>query len=300
MVKILPTISNSFPLPRYILSSSIGHQTAAVAWIRYKKDPSHLNVICYMLLNSTSNFLTYHILHALAAVIDQCDYHQLTQIEQTLLSYSPPSQTARSNMKIKLLKIIQPQVDFSISDIVQDSYWWRDVESKFFNSLSGISQYPLCSLQLFQRFDDFRNQLGQKTQVLFVYHGSTSHSLQAIAKNGFLKPEMLDSMANPVPTLDPGYFGRGIYHGFAADYAIHYAEYYKKSDQILLSMVLPGRSYTVKKGGEKYGKACEPGFDSHVSPESKEIVLFQSEQILPLFIIRFKRIPNAAIAEEPQ
>jgi len=67
---------------------------------------------------------------------------------------------------------------------------------------------------------------------------------------------------------------------------------------LILSMVLPGRSYIVKKGGEKYGQAREPGFDSHISPESKEIVLFESRQILPLFIIRFKRVPNADIVEE--
>jgi hypothetical protein len=66
----------------------------------------------------------------------------------------------------------------------------------------------------------------------------------------------------------------------------------------MLSMVLPGRSYTVKKGHEKYGKACEAGFNSHISPESKEIVLFKSAQILPLFIIRFERAPTEDMREE--
>jgi hypothetical protein len=37
----------------------------------------------FKLLNSSSNFLTYHILHALTAVKSQCDYEQLCQIEQT-------------------------------------------------------------------------------------------------------------------------------------------------------------------------------------------------------------------------
>ncbi|CAF2647703.1 unnamed protein product [Rotaria sp. Silwood2] len=101
-----------------------------------------------------------------------------------------------------------------------------------------------------------------------------------------------------IKILDSGYFGRGIYQGFAADYAIHYAEFYKHSDEIMLSAVLPGRSYVVKKDGEKFGRQCEPGFNSHISPEVKEIVLFQSAQILPMFIIRFVRVPNAQIVEE--
>jgi hypothetical protein len=305
MVELFPTIPKSFPLSRYLLSPSTGHQTVAVAWILFKKDPFHLNVICYILLNSSSNFLTYHILHALSSVMDQCDYNQLRQIEQVLLSYYPPQQTYRFNMKVKLLETIEPLIDFSISNIIEDSYWWRDVESKFFNSLSGISQYRIKYLkiirnkQLFERFNNCREHLGENTQILYVYHGSSPKSLQAIAKSGFLEPDMLTKMSGKISTLDQGFFGRGIYHGFAADYAIHYAEHYKESNEILLSMVLPGRSYIVKKGGEKYGQAREPGFDSHISPESKEIVLFESRQILPLFIIRFKRVPNADIVEEP-
>ena len=130
---LLPTVPDNFPLSRFLLSSSIGHQTVAVIWSGFKKDPSHLNVLCYMLLNSSSNFLTYYILHALTDVMSQCDYEQLCQIEQSLLSYAPPLETSRYGIKKQLLRMIESQMTFSISDIVQDSYWWRDVESKFFN-----------------------------------------------------------------------------------------------------------------------------------------------------------------------
>ncbi|CAF1201094.1 unnamed protein product [Adineta steineri] len=303
MHELFPMVPDSFPLSRYLLSSSSGHQVVAVMWIEFKKDPFHLNILCYMLLNASSNFLTYHILHVLSNIMNQCDSNQLYQLKQTLLSYSPPH-GSRYTMKLKLLEEIEPQIDFSISDIDKDSYWWRDVESKFFNSLSGTSQFRLCGLRiirnkkLFDNFNNYRDYLGENSQILFVYHGSSSKSLEGIAKNGFLEPHMLDNVANKISILDQGYFGRGIYQGFAADYAIHYAESYKKSNEILLSMVLPGRSYIVKKGGEKYGQVCESGFDSHLSPENKEIVLFQSKQILPLFIIRFERIPNANIVEE--
>jgi hypothetical protein len=111
---------------------------------------------------------------------------------------------------------------------------------------------------------------------------------------------MFAHSSNKISTPDLGYFGRGIYQGFPADYAIHYSEKYKHSDEILLSMVSSGRSYTVKIGGEKFEEDFESDSDSHsyIIPESKKIVLFQSAQILPLFIIRFKRISNTQIIEE--
>lgn len=306
MENLLPDVSDALLIVQFLLSPSLGRQTVAVVWIKCRKDPSHLNTICYMLLNCPSNFLTYHVLNVLWALVDQCDYHQLCQLKQTLMCYAPPDGTSRHGTKLRLLETIEPQINYSVCEIIKDTYWWRDVESKFFNSLSGTSQFRLRGLkiirnkQLFNKFTEYRSRSSSNAQVLYVYHGSSPNSLQAISRNGFLAPEMCATLAHQAPKqLDPGYFGRGIYHGFAADYAIHYAESYKNSDEIMLSMILPGRSYTVKKGGEKFGKTCEPGFDSHISPENKEIVLFKSEQILPLFIIRFERIPNANIAEEP-
>ncbi|CAF3624520.1 unnamed protein product [Rotaria sp. Silwood1] len=218
MYKLVQTVSDSFPLTSYLISQSHGRQIVALQRIRFKKNPVHLDLVCYMLLNSSSNFYQFHTLNTLAA--------------------------------------------------------------------------------------NYRSKFRQHVQIMFVYHGSSRECLRAIAKNGFLEPKELSQMSNidlkshKISILDSGYFGRGIYQGFAADYAIHYAETYKNSDEIILSAVLPGHSYTVKKGGEKFGRHCEPDFDSHISPEAKEIVLFKSAQILPMFIIRFVRVPNEKIAEE--
>ncbi|CAF4672033.1 unnamed protein product [Rotaria sp. Silwood1] len=310
MYKLVQTVSDSFPLTSYLISQSHGRQIVALQRIRFKKDPVHLDLVCYMILNSSSNFYQFHTLNTLAASMNQCDYRQLIQIQQTLVQYIPPKETSRSNMKFQLLEIIKPMLVFSMAEIVEHTFWWRDVESKFFNSLSGISQYRISNLyvirnhRLFQQFEEYRSKFRQHVQIMFVYHGSSRECLRAIAKNGFLEPKELSQMSNidlkshKISILDSGYFGRGIYQGFAADYAIHYAETYKNSDEIILSAVLPGHSYAVKKGGEKFGRHCEPGFDSHISPEAKEIVLFKSAQILPMFIIRFIRVPNEKIAEE--
>jgi hypothetical protein len=308
---MIQTVPASFQLVSYLISPSHGRQAIALQRIRFIKDPMHLDLICYMLLNSSSNFFQFHILKTLDAVSSQCDYRQLTHIQQALRCYLPPKETARSSLKDQLLESIEAVLVFSITEIVKNTHWWQNVESKFFNSLSGIRQYRPRSLyairnsRLFERFEDYRSTLDQNAQlIMFVYHGSSPECLRAIAENGFLEPKVLSEMSNDdlesqkIKVINLGNFGRGIYQGFAADYAIYYAEHYKKSDEIMLSAVLPGRSYTVKKGGEKYGGCCEPGFHSHISPEEKEIVLFQSAQVLPMFIIRFERVSSAQVTEE--
>lgn len=35
------------------------------------------------------------------------------------------------------------------------------------------------------------------------------------------------------------------------------------------------------------GLGCQPGYDSHTSPKGNEVVLFESQQILPRYIITF-------------
>ena len=303
--QILPTIAfDQFSLPSYLLSSSFGRQTVAIKWIRFERDSTHLNLLCYMLLNSTSNFLQFHLLTVFETIQNQCDYDQLVQMGSTLDAYHPPEKTSRMNLRSSISTSTRSLIQFSVSDIIPHSYWWKDVESKFFNSLSGDLQYRVAKLQiirnhqLHQQFQKYRAQLGDKNQILFVFHGSSSEALQHIAKTGFLEPGTAGTHSQRPTKLDEGYFGRGIYHGLAADYAIHYSTKYRKSDQILLSAVLPGRSYVVRKGGEKLGKTCEAGFHSHISPEQKEIVLFRSEQILPLFIITFALVPTSEVEEE--
>ena len=306
ITELFPTISDSLPTLQFLLSPSIGYQIVAVAWSRFKKDPSQLNILCYMLLNSSSKFLMHHVLAALIDLKSQCDYEQLCHIKRTLQLYSPPAQSSRDKTKQEQLKIIEPQIEFSISEIVQDSYWWRDVESKLYNSLPGMSQYRICELQvirnkkLFEQFHAYHSQLGKNDQTVFVYHGSTPQSLRTIAEEGFLESNMFAHSSIKISTPDLGYFGRGIYQGFPADYAIHYSEKYKHSDEILLSIVSSGRSYAVKIGGERFEEDSQSDSDSrsYVIPESKRIVLFQPAQILPLFIIRFKRVSNTPIAEE--
>ncbi|CAF2037894.1 unnamed protein product [Rotaria magnacalcarata] len=236
MYRLVQKVPDSFPSTTYLISQSYGRQTVALQRIRYTRDPLKLDLVCYMLLNSPSNFLQTRIMYTLAEILRNCDYRQLIQCQQTLLEYFPPSNTCRSRTKSQLLEL--------------------DVESKFFNSFSGIEQFRISKLfvirnhRLFKQFEDYRSELGKRWQLRLVYHGSSRECLRAIAENGFLEPKKLKKMTDSdlkshnSKVLDKGYFGCGIYQGFSADYAIYYAERYKQSDEIILSAVLSGRSYS--------------------------------------------------------
>ena len=71
-----------------------------------------------------------------------------------------------------------------------------------------------------------------------------------------------------VKLLDDGFFGKGIYLSFYADYAMFYSEE-RKSDQVLLSQVLPGKTF--KCAGRMDGADCQKGYHSHYSPKGNEV-----------------------------
>jgi len=89
-----------------------------------------------------------------------------------------------------------------------------------------------------------------------------------------------------VTVLDDGFFGKGIYFSFFSDYAMFYSEE-RESDQVMLSQVAAGKTF--KCSGRMDGMDCQKGYNSHYSPKGNEIVVFESEQILPRYIITFAK-----------
>ena len=248
-------------------------------------------------------------------MLKQCDLVQLNKIKKILSQYNVGSHTSRYSLKMNMISDINNLSKFSMNDIkICNGSCWKFVESKFFNSMCGRNRFKIKSIQiirnekLFNNFENKRKEYQQNNitnKTHFVYHGSSLKCLKSIAKKNFYEPKKLQTMNEPnrnkngVEILDDGYFGKGIYHGFAADYAILYSAKYKKSDYIIMSKVLPGKIYEVKKGGSKYGASCQHGYQSHISPEKKELVLFKAAQILPMFIIQFEKRKTKEVTEEP-
>ncbi|ELP84927.1 hypothetical protein EIN_003120 [Entamoeba invadens IP1] len=124
----------------------------------------------------------------------------------------------------------------------------------------------------------------------WAFHGSSQDAIQSISKSGFLMPKNNNKTAQ----LDSGFFGSGIYLTFYSDYALFYSEQ-RKSNQMLLCQVLPGKSFKCKKRMD--GKKLEKGYDSHFSPKGNEIVMFNPKAILPKYIIQF-RVNDAKIRQQ--
>lgn len=146
---------------------------------------------------------------------------------------------------------------------------------------------------------------GEETKEEWGFHGSTKDSILKIALGGFLHPDDLKKLKQavnvntskakpkkkknimkekPVELLDDGYYGKGIYFTTYSDYAMWYSSE-RESDQVLLCKLLPGKSFKCFKRMD--GLGCQIGHDSHVSPRGNEIVVFNSDQILPRYIVSF-------------
>jgi hypothetical protein len=81
---------------------------------------------------------------------------------------------------------------------------------------------------------------------------------------------------------DDGWWGKGIYVSYDAEYSGGYSE----DGRLIVCVSLCGKVYNCvdrRDGGE-----LEEGYDSHVAEDGSEWVLFESSQVLPLFVIEEK------------
>lgn len=127
--------------------------------------------------------------------------------------------------------------------------------------------------------------------------------------------------------LDSGYFGSGIYFGYTSDYAnLYVRKYHRQKSQPLRMLrclvrfyslkhridgeriesdhsfekVLSGRSYQVNEKKDKriQGEGCRTGFESHVSVQGNELVVFDPDQILITHVIEYSETLTQQVAEE--
>jgi len=96
-----------------------------------------------------------------------------------------------------------------------------------------------------------------------------------IAKEGFKPPEAATPHQNVLAS--------GYYFSLFSDYAIING---KGLNQVLVCSLLPGITYQFK-GKVTNDRSKQPGFDSNYSPNGTGIVVFDSYQILPKYIVTF-------------
>ena len=83
----------------------------------------------------------------------------------------------------------------------------------------------------------------------------------------------------------PGWYGKGVYF---SEYPRYSMNYIRDSSKLLLCQVLPGKVYRCRHIIQ--GESLRPGFDSHMSPDGKEVVVFNAHHILPSYIVHYSVI----------
>jgi len=174
---------------------------------------------------------------------------------------------------------------------------WAKASAKFFQTMKKAQgNYTIEGLgvivntKLRRSYEQKRAELvaisEKKGTIQWGFHGSTPESILAIAKEGFKHPDDLKKGKGKkkVTVLDDGYYGKGIYFSLYSDYAMWYSEE-RGSNQVLLCSLLPGETFQCTDRMDGQGK--EPGYDSHYSPKGNEIIVFESSQILPRYVITF-------------
>ncbi len=64
---------------------------------------------------------------------------------------------------------------------------------------------------------------------------------------------------------------------------LQYAMGYAEAGKLIVVAVLLGRSFEITQ--RRDGGECEVGYHSHIAENGQEWVLFESAQVLPLFVI---------------
>jgi len=156
-----------------------------------------------------------------------------------------------------------------------------------------------------QQSEKFSWNDGTGSRVVPMIQGTSENAVWQICQQGF----------GMVGSTDMGYYGRGLYFTSNLKYALNYATPGPQGKPILVCMVAPGNSFPVTehpflRSGEKnpggyLGEACRGGYQSHYTVVDRreidkafpirgkidpaiaadELVVFESAQALPLFVI---------------
>lgn len=126
--------------------------------------------------------------------------------------------------------------------------------------------------------------------TILAFHGTTNDAnIESILANNF---DITRLAAN---TGNRGYFGAGIYFSEVARGSLGYARGHNK---LLLCKLLTGREYRIGgtnptpgapagAGSPMMGAPLMPGYDSHIVNDGAEVVIFDTAQILPCYVVHW-------------
>jgi len=117
--------------------------------------------------------------------------------------------------------------------------------------------------------------------IILAWHGTAAANVQNIVTNNFSLAKL------GAHTGNKGAYGAGIYFSEFAKVSGAYG------DGLMLCKVILGKQYQMTTAQAQVGRSLEPGYDSHVvvsgatSKYGQEVVIFDVDQILPCYIIKY-------------
>ena len=131
-------------------------------------------------------------------------------------------------------------------------------------------------------------RLTKLADVQPCFHGTRTQYVGQIVRNGLLVPGQDTGVRVRVGCR----YGVGIYTSPNPELALWYAEHggHQKgaegsSVKLLVVATLPGKACVIYDGEEPWGGGCRQGYDSHLSADGEQVVLFKQWQALPCYVL---------------
>ena len=154
--------------------------------------------------------------------------------------------------------------------------------------------------RLVNRFERMREALsikyshlkrGDYASIDVCFHGTQRKFIPSIISRGFVKPgDVMNGNGDILQVRCGSTWGRGIYTSPEPRYSMSYSDKVDPSfkripgQKIIVCAILRGRVYTCSDYLRNLKSPFED-YDSHVSPSGFEYIVFNSSQLLPLYVL---------------
>eukprot|EP01080_Neovahlkampfia_damariscottae_P002732 gene2732-3927_t len=152
----------------------------------------------------------------------------------------------------------------------------------------GYAQYSISEVKyvvnpmLFKTFQNAKEKLAKRhgfllesMKPLLLFHGTSPKNMENIIKTNFL-------ISKVGSTTDMGYYGKGVYFSEYPGTSISYSH---GNPYLFLCLVYVGKAY--KMQNVVTGCSLTKGYDSHISPCGSEVVIFDTDCILPCYKVKY-------------
>merc|ERR1719223_377910 len=179
----------------------------------------------------------------------------------------------------------------------EDTKWGKLKSSPTLHKFDDVHiisiKYYIRQCLMVQFFEKLK-RMGKDCRLCLVYHGTKAENRNSIINNNFsTNKDRKRSSGNK------GWFGDGTYFGRRAFTALGYGGI---NDELLCCLVTTAKPYQVpspdSSDNDCHGKELKAGYDAHISPSGKELVIDNPRQILPCFVLKFNKQVQSAGASQ--